>query len=122
MLAAVRNLIRVIRVIRRFFFMELEITPWQDAQPATESAIQQKIRAENLRGYVWSNGPHDEYSAHTHSFDKILYVLSGSITWILPQTNQAIETRAGDRIALPRDTVHAARVGAQGVACFEAHV
>ena len=102
--------------------MELKITPWQESQPPTETNIRQKIRAQALNGYVWSNGPHDEYSAHTHSFDKILYVLSGSITWLLPQTNQEIETRAGDRIDLPRHTVHAARVGANGVACFEAHV
>lgn len=102
--------------------MKLEITRWQESLPPTENNIQQKIRAENLRGYTWSNGPYDAYSAHTHSFDKILYVLSGSITWILPQTQQDIETHAGDRIDLPRGTVHAARVGAQGVVCFEAHV
>jgi quercetin dioxygenase-like cupin family protein len=102
--------------------MELAITRWQEALAPTEHSIQQKIRAENLRGDTWSNAPFDEYRAHTHSYDKILYVLSGSITWILPQTQQEIETRAGDRIALPRGTVHAARVGAQGVRCFEAHV
>ncbi|RIK34021.1 MAG: cupin [Chloroflexi bacterium] len=102
--------------------MKLDIARWPQAQPPTENDIQQKIRAENLRGYTWSNGPYDEYSAHTHSFDKVLYVLAGSITWLLPQTNQEIETRAGDRIALPRGTVHAAKVGAQGVVCFEAHL
>lgn len=101
--------------------MELQVLRWQELQPPTQINIQAKIRAENLRGYTWSNGPYDEYSAHTHSFDKILYVLSGSITWILPQTNQEIETHAGARIDLPRGTVHAAKVGAHGVACFEAH-
>ena len=102
--------------------MELAITRWQESQPPTENNLREKIRAENLRGYTWSNGPYDEYSAHTHSFDKILYVLSGSITWVLPQTQQEIETRTGDRIALPRGTVHGARVGARGVVCFEAHL
>lgn len=99
--------------------MEIHVTHWQGAPPGTND-VQQKIRAENLRGYTWSNGPFDEYSAHTHSFDKVLYVLSGSITWILP--NQEITTHAGDRIDLPRGTVHAARVGANGVTCFEAHL
>ena len=75
-----------------------------------------------MRGYTWSNGPHDEYSAHTHSFDKVLYVLSGSITWILPQTNEQIETRAGDRIDLPRGTIHAARVGANARAGTRHHL
>jgi mannose-6-phosphate isomerase-like protein (cupin superfamily) len=105
----------------------LHVTHWQESIPPTDTAIQQKIRAEHLRGDTWSNGAmnciaFDEYSAHTHSFDKVLYVLSGSITWILPNTNQEIETRAGDRIDLPRGTVHAARVGANGVTCFEAHL
>ncbi len=101
--------------------MELAVIHWQGAPPNTND-VQQKIRAENLRGYTWSNGPFDEYSAHTHSFDKVLYVLSGSITWILPQTQQEITTHAGDRIDLPRGTVHAARVGENGVTCFEAHL
>ena len=100
--------------------MELAVTPWQNNQHPNARAVQEKIRAENLRGYTWTNEPFDEYSAHTHSFDKVLYVLAGSITWILP--NQEIETRAGDRIDLPRGTIHAARVGAQGVTCFEAHL
>ena len=55
-------------------------------------------------------------------FDKVLYVFADSITWILPQTNQEITTYAGDRLDLPRGTTHAARVGADGVSCFEAHL
>jgi quercetin dioxygenase-like cupin family protein len=101
---------------------DLQVTRWQGAQPATDSAVHTLIRRENLRGYTWSNGPHDEYPAHTHSFAKVLYVISGSITWILPEREQEITTRAGDRLDLPSGTVHAARVGPEGVVCFEAHV
>lgn len=71
---------------------------------------------------MWSNEPFDEYSAHSHTFDKVLYVVAGSITWLLPESNQQITTHAGDRLDLPRGTVHAARVGADGVTCFEAHL
>lgn len=99
---------------------QLGLTRWQAAQPPTESDIRQTIRAEGLRGYTWSNGPFDEYSPHVHTFDKVLYVLSGSITWILPETDQEIVTNAGDRLDLPRGTVHGARVGKDGVTCFEA--
>lgn len=102
--------------------MKLEIVHWNNTETPTTQLVQQKIRAENLRGYTWSNAPFDVYSAHTHSFDKVLYVLAGSIIWILPQTNQEIETHAGARIDLPRGTIHAARVGANGVTCFEAHL
>jgi quercetin dioxygenase-like cupin family protein len=51
----------------------------------------------------------------------VIYVFHGSITWILPESNQEIETFAGDRLDLPRGVVHAARVGAHGVTCLEAH-
>jgi quercetin dioxygenase-like cupin family protein len=102
--------------------VKLEIVRWNGTAPPTAQRVQQKIREENLRGYTWSNGPLDEYSAHTHTFDKVLYVFSGSITWILPETSQEIETHAGDRIDLPRGMIHAARVGANGVTCFEAHL
>ncbi|HZQ05448.1 MAG TPA: hypothetical protein VFD70_02640 [Anaerolineae bacterium] len=42
--------------------------------------------------------------------------------WLLPQTHQEIITRAGDRLDLPRGTIHAAHVSAEGVTCFEAHM
>jgi len=98
------------------------VTPWQGAPSPTQYDVQEKIRAEDLRGYIWSNRPLDEYAAHTHSFGKIVYVLAGSIVWLLPETGQKVETFAGDRIDLPRETMHAAQVGADGVVCFEAHV
>lgn len=100
----------------------LRVTRWQGAPSPTQYDVQEKIRAENLSGYTWSNRPFDEYAAHTHSFDKIVYVLAGSIAWLLPRTQQEIETFAGDRLDLPRETLHAAKVGADGVVCFEAHV
>lgn len=101
---------------------EPRMTPWQSTQRPTETRIQERIRAEGLRGYSWSNGPFDEYSPHVHPYDKVLYVLRGSITWVLPETGQEIVTNKGDRLDLPRGTVHGARVGKDGVACFEAQV
>jgi quercetin dioxygenase-like cupin family protein len=101
---------------------ELRVTHWQGTQPPTRDAIQKEIRAQGLKGYEWSNDAYDEYSPHVHSYDKVLYVLSGSITWILPDTHEEITTQVGDRLDLPRGTVHGAVVGAQGVTCFEAHL
>jgi quercetin dioxygenase-like cupin family protein len=49
-------------------------------------------------------------------------VVRGSITWTLPQTEETIETHAGDRIDLPRGMWHAAKVGSQGVTCLEGHI
>ena len=76
---------------------------------------------EGLRPYAWSNGPHDMYSAHTHSYNKVIYVVQGSITFGLPELAQQLTLNAGDRLDLPAGTVHDAMVGAQGVVCLEAH-
>jgi quercetin dioxygenase-like cupin family protein len=102
--------------------MELKITRWPDTNPPSEAELEAVYRQEDLAPYAWSNGPGDVYSAHVHAYDKVLYVVRGSITWVLPQSGQRIETFPGDRIDLPRGTTHAAEVGRRGVTCLEAHI
>ena len=98
-----------------------QVTRWSDSTPPTESTLKHLCADEGLSPYPWSNGPHDVYSAHTHSYDKVIYVLRGSITFGLPELNQKHTLNAGDRLDLPAGTVHDAVVGAQGVMCLEAH-
>lgn len=104
--------------------MELKLTRWSNPTPPTQAELQAIYRQEGLAPYAWSNGPHDVYPAHTHGYHKVLYVVSGSITWILGEGSerQELETFPGDRIDLPRGTLHAARVGSHGVTCLEAHL
>jgi quercetin dioxygenase-like cupin family protein len=76
---------------------------------------------EGLNPYSWSNGPHDVYAAHSHSYNKVIYVVQGSITFGLPELGEKLLLKAGDRLDLPAGAVHHAIVGAQGVICLEAH-
>jgi quercetin dioxygenase-like cupin family protein len=76
---------------------------------------------EGLSPYTWSNGPHDVYAAHSHSYNKVIYVVKGSITFGLPELRKQLALKAGDRLDLPAGTVHDAHVGADGVVCLEAH-
>ena len=76
---------------------------------------------EGLSPYTWSNGPHDVYAAHTHGYDKVIYVVHGSITFGLPELGQSLTLSAGDRLDLPAGTVHDAVVGERGVVCLEGH-
>ena len=99
----------------------LLVTPWVDSAPPTESALMQLCAEEGLTPYQWSNGPYDVYSAHKHSYDKVIYVVRGSITFGLPEEGQKLLLKAGDRFDLPANTVHDAVVGPQGVVCLEAH-
>jgi len=98
------------------------ITRWEAAAAPTESDLRQRFAAEGLSPYSWSNGPGDTWAPHTHHYHKVIMVARGSITFGLPETNQAVELHAGDRLDLPPGIVHYARVGAQGVVCLEARV
>lgn len=101
--------------------MELNVQRWDKDTPPQESELREVYRREGLEPYAWSNGPGDRYAAHAHPYHKVIYVVRGSICWILPESNREIETRAGDRLDLPSGVVHAAQVGPEGVTCLEAH-
>jgi mannose-6-phosphate isomerase-like protein (cupin superfamily) len=97
------------------------VTRWPDSTTPTESTLRQLCADEGLSPYPWSNGPHDDYAAHSHLYDKVIYVVRGSITFGLPELDEKLTLNAGDRVDLPGGTVHNALVGPQGVLCLEAH-
>jgi len=98
-----------------------QVTTWADSTAPTQSTLWQIMVDEGLSPYSWSNGPHDIYAAHTHGYDKVIYVVRGSITFGLPELGQSLTLKAGDRLNLPAGTIHDAVVGSQGVVCLEAH-
>lgn len=105
-----------------FYVMaRVRVTPWMDANSPQEEDLRKTMARENLSPYLWSNSPGYEYPPHSHEYGKVLYVVQGSILWILPETKEKLETKAGDRLDLPSGVVHAAKVGDKGVTCLEAH-
>jgi len=99
----------------------LRVTPWEAANPTTESLLMEIMTKQDLDPYRWSNQPFDSYSAHKHDFHKVIYVVNGSITFTLPILKKQIELHVGDRLDLPAGVVHSAKVGAEGVVCLEGH-
>jgi quercetin dioxygenase-like cupin family protein len=78
-----------------------------------------KLRTEASGCYTWSNGPDDRYAAHSHSYEKVLYCVDGSITFILESEGKQLELKPGDRMVVPTGTVHSAVVGPGGCTCIE---
>ena len=97
------------------------VTTWTDPAAPTQSALWKRMTDEGLNPYSWSNGSFDVFSAHSHSYNKVIYVVQGSITFGLPELGKQLTLKAGDRLDLPAGIVHNAQVGAQGVVCLEAH-
>jgi uncharacterized protein YjlB len=97
------------------------VTSWADSQIPNQSLLWQLMVDEGLSPYSWSNGPYDIYAAHSHSYNKVIYVVQGSITFGLPELGKQLTLKAGDRLDLPAGVFHEAVVGSQGVICLEAH-
>ena len=87
----------------------------------TFDELMTRLRSEAGGCYSWSNGPGDRYAAHSHSFEKVLYCVDGSITFVLEGEGRKLELKAGDRMVLPAGTVHSAVVGPSGCTCIEGH-
>lgn len=99
----------------------ISIHKWTGPLPPTESALRNMLQQEGLTPYRWSNNPGDVYEAHVHNYHKVIYVVSGSITFGFPVEGEPTTLYAGDRLDLPAGVAHNAAVGSQGVVCLEAH-
>lgn len=81
-------------------------------------AIERMAEEGCLPPRFWGNGPGERYGWHSHDYHKVLFCLTGSITFHTKSGD--IEMGAGDRLDLAPRTEHAATVGPVGVECVEA--
>jgi hypothetical protein len=97
------------------------LTRWSRSDAPTERELRAILSSEGLAPYAWGNPPGEVYAEHRHPFVKVLYCVSGSIRFELPEERGAAELGPGDRLDLPAQTLHGAVVGPRGVVCLEAH-
>lgn len=102
--------------------MPIMRTPWSGEELPDAGALLATLRATGRDYTVWGNAPGDIYAVHTHTYDKHLVCLRGSIRFTLPATSEAADLSAGDELYLPAHTPHGAIVGPHGVQCAEAHL
>jgi quercetin dioxygenase-like cupin family protein len=76
--------------------------------PLTEAALRRKIEARGYRVTRYDYPPGTRFGTHTHEVDKIDAVLAGRFR--LTMEDQSVVLEAGDLLAVPRGTPHAAEV------------
>jgi quercetin dioxygenase-like cupin family protein len=102
--------------------LSVRVVRWSGGQNPTLSAISRQMQKEGLRPYAWENSPNYRYAVRTHGYTKVLYVIEGLIEVVLPDTNERVKLRAGDRLEIPAGVRHGAIVGGSGAKCVEAAV
>ncbi len=98
----------------------IHVQKWSGRERPNEEKIRQLLLAEGLEPFRWEAGPGDVYHAQTLPHGRIIYVVSGSITFGFPIEAEPTTLRAGDRLDLPAKIPHNAAVGFDGVVCLEA--
>ena len=94
---------------------------WETSAEPSTSAVAERLRAEGVDPYSWSNAPGDRYAPHTHAYTKLLMCAAGSITFLVGEGDEAVELTPGQGFVLPPGTRHAAVVGPEGCTCLEGH-
>ena len=98
----------------------IRVQRWQGGQHPTIANIMGLMRREGLRPYTWMNKANHRHAVRTHGYDKVLYVLDGSIEVILPDSNQRLRLRTGDRMDVPAGVRYGTITGSGGARCIEA--
>jgi quercetin dioxygenase-like cupin family protein len=100
----------------------VRLTRWRGGEHPTFSAITRQMKKEGLRPYMWVNMPNHRYGVRSHGYEKVLYVIEGTVEITLPDSNQRMILRAGDRVDIPAGVRHGTIVGTNGAKCVEAAV
>jgi mannose-6-phosphate isomerase-like protein (cupin superfamily) len=105
----------------------MQVIRWNEPVLPQEQELRARMQHEGLTPYAWSNGPDDYYAVHSHSYEKVLYCVRGSIRFIIHnrrimedrEGEEYLDLNPGDCMILPPDVRHSAQVGPGGVTCLE---
>jgi len=92
--------------------VRLELIPWPGPDAATESTLRGLLERDGFSVFCWTDNPGAHYAPHSHDHDESIWVVSGEITF--GAGDRQLRLRPGDRLMLPRGTVHTADAGPDG--------
>ncbi|HEY8369037.1 MAG TPA: cupin domain-containing protein [Thermodesulfobacteriota bacterium] len=88
--------------------MQVERWDHEADGPLTEAALRRKLEARGYRVARYDYPPGTRFATHTHDVDKIDAVLAGRFR--ITMEGRSVVLEAGDLVAVPRGTPHAAEV------------
>ena len=92
--------------------MKLERIAWSDAVAPREADLHERLHADGFEAFVWRDDPGADYAPHAHDHDESLWVIEGEI--VFGAEGRSFHLGPGDRLMLPKGTVHTAHAGSAG--------
>jgi quercetin dioxygenase-like cupin family protein len=92
--------------------MELERIEWKGEAPPAEDILRKRLEEEGFTLFCWQDRPGANYEPHSHEHDESLWMIEGEMTF--GAGGRLWSLAPGDRLMLPRGTVHTAVAGPQG--------
>jgi len=93
--------------------MRLEVIRWNGERLPEEESLRQELQADGYDVFHWRDETGVDYQRHSHDADQCLWVIEGEM--LFGTEGNEFSLRPGDRLVLPRGTVHTARAGRSGV-------
>jgi quercetin dioxygenase-like cupin family protein len=93
--------------------MRLEVIPWNGGPPPIEDTLREQLTEEGFDVFRWRDEVGTDYQPHSHDHDESLWIVEGDMTF--GAGGREFRLHTGDRLMLPKGTIHTARAGARGV-------
>lgn len=92
--------------------MKLEHIPWRGSEDPGEMTLRRQLEGEGFDVHRWRDPADRAYAPHAHAHDESLWVVRGRI--VLRMAGEEFSLGPGDRLMLPRGTLHEALAGPEG--------
>jgi quercetin dioxygenase-like cupin family protein len=92
--------------------MTLEKIAWSGRATPDAPELRRTLEADGFSVWQWTDAPGATYSPHSHDHDESIFCVAGEITF--GAEGRELTLRPGDRLMLPKGTVHTAVTGDEG--------
>ena len=92
--------------------MEFRHIPWSEERTPGENGLRRCLEAEGFDVRTWRDPADRVYAQHCHPHDESLWVVRGNL--VLRVGGREVPLGPGDRVELPRGTLHTAQCGPEG--------
>ena len=92
--------------------MRLEAIFWNGNGSIEENRLRLQLEEEGFSVFRWRDEAGVSYDPHSHAHDQSLWVIDGEL--VFGAGGRDLRLQSGDRLLLPRGTIHTAYAGTTG--------